>query len=134
MPTPTRAITNSTTDCKLIKLDAKEPASPLVVTQEGYSPNDPSCRVRMFYLQRDGMWIDEVARSTRPETEIGNIVFDTSADAIKALSSLFGKPLIRELPVTEADVQAYATRARSGSPETLFRQFLARYRAVKGRA
>jgi hypothetical protein len=134
MPTPTRALTNNSQDCKLIKLDPNDPASAYVVIQEGYSPSDPKCQMRLFYLQRDGMWIDEIARSTRPEDEIGDIVFDTSGDAIKALSGLFGKPLIRELPVTEADVQAYISRAQSGTPEALFRQFLARYRAVKGRA
>ena len=134
MPTPSRALTNSYQDCKLVKLDADDPASPLVVIQEGYAPSDASCRMRMFYLQRDGFWIDEVARSTRPDNEIGDIVFDTSADAIKTLSGLFGKPIIRELPVTEADVQQYMTKARGGRPQDLFRHFLARYRASKPKA
>jgi hypothetical protein len=134
MPTPTRALTNDSKDCKLIKLDANDPTSPYVVIQEGYSPSDAKCQMRMFYLQRDGMWIDEIARSTRPESEIGDIVFDTSADAIQALSGLFGKPLIRELPITEADVQGYISRARGGSPEELFRQFLSRYRASKSKS
>src|SRR5688572_5644596 len=98
MPTPTRALTNNYQDCKLVKLDAADPTSPLVVMQEGYSPSDPTCRMRMFYLQRDGLWIDEVARSTRPEDEVGGIVFDTPADAIRTISGLFGKPLIREIP------------------------------------
>lgn len=132
MPTPSRAITNDYRDCKLIKLDSNDPKSPLVVMQEGYAPSDPNCRVRMFYLQRDGFWIDEVARSTRPEEEVGEIVFDTSAQAIQAMSGLVGRPLIRELPVKEADVQAYKARAGSGSPEILFRQYLTRYRATKG--
>lgn len=133
MPNQASAITNSSQDCKLIKLDPNDPASPLVVMQEGYAPNDPTCRVRMFYLQRDGMWVDEFGRSTRPENEIGDVVFDTSAAAIKTLSGLFGKPLIRELPVTEADVQGYLSRVRGASPEDLLRQFLARYRAVQGK-
>jgi len=134
MPTPTRALTNSYQDCKLVKLDANDPASPLVVIQEGYAPSDATFRMRMFYLQRDGMWIDEVARSTRPESEVGDIVFDTSADAIRTLSGLFGKPLIREIPVTEADIQNYMATARSGSSEELFRRFLTRYRNSKVRA
>jgi hypothetical protein len=128
----TRALTNNYNDCKLIKLDPNSPNSPLVIMQEGYSPNDPAFRMRMFYLQHDGFWIDEVARSTRPDTEAGDIVFETSADALKVLSGLFGQPLVRELPVSEADVQAYMNRAKSGSPEELLRQFLARYRANKG--
>ena len=132
MPTPTRALTNDSNACKLIKLDSKDPKSPLVVMQEGYAPSDPNCRMRMFYLQHDGFWIDEIARSTRPDSEAGDIVFETSAEAIRALSGLLGKPLIRELPVTESDVTAYVARAKGGSPEDLFRQFLARYHAAKG--
>lgn len=132
MPTPSRALTNNPNDCKLIKLDANDRKSPLVVMQEGYAPSDPNSRMRMFYLQHDGFWIDEIARSTLPDSEAGDIVFETSAEALQALSGLVGKPLIRELPVTGSDVQAYKARAQGGSAEELFRQFLARYRAAKG--
>lgn len=134
MASPTRPLTNDYKDCKLIKLDPNEAGSPFVVTQEGYAPGDPTCRMRMFYLQHDGFWIDEVARSTRPDSEAGDIVFESAAEAVQNLSALMGRPLVRELPVTEADVQNYMARAQSGTPEALFRQFLARYRAAKGKA
>jgi len=131
---PMRFLTNDFKDCRLIKLDPTEAHSPFVVEQEGVGPNDPSCKTRMYYLQRDGKWIDEVARSTRPDAEIGDIVFETPAEAVELLTSLFGKPHVRELPVTEADVEAYIARAQSaGSAEAAFREFLARYRAVKKR-
>ena len=132
MPTPARVLTNDYNDCKLVQLDASDPKSPLVVMQEGYAPSDATCRMRMFYLQQDGFWIDEVARSTVPDKDAGNIVFETSAEALQVLSRLFGKPLIRDLPVTEADVRAYMARVQGGSPEVMFRQFLERYRAAKG--
>lgn len=134
MPTSPRALTNDYKDCQLIKLDAKDPASPLVVSQEGYAPGDPAARMRLFYLQHDGFWIDEIARSTRPDSEAGDIVFESTGEAVKALSGLIGKPLVRALPVTEADIQAYKARASGGSSEDLLRQFLARYRAAKGKA
>ena len=128
-----RALTNSYSDCKLIKIDPDDSTSPFAVMQEGYDPADETCRMRMFYLQRDGQWIDEIARSTRPDSEAGDVVFETSADALKVLSSLAGKPVIRDLPVSEADVRNYLARVGSGSsPQELFRQFLARYRAAKG--
>ncbi len=133
MPTPARALTNSYQDCKLVKLDADDPASPLVVMQEGYAPSDATCRMRLFYLQRDGMWIDEVARSTRPDTEAGDIVFESPGDAVKVMSGLFGKPMVRELPVTESDVQNYMNNARGGSSQELLKRFLARYRSSKPR-
>jgi hypothetical protein len=134
MPTPQRVLTNDYRDCKLIKLDPKDSTSPFVVTQEGYAPGDPSSRMRLFFLQRDGAWIDEIARSTRPDNEIGDIIFETSAEAVQMMRELIGTPFIRQLPVTEADIQTYMTRAKSvSSPEATFREFLARYRAAKGR-
>ncbi len=60
-----RALTNDHKDCKLIKLNPADPTSPYAVMQEGYDSADPTCRMRMFYLQRDGQWIDEIARSAQ---------------------------------------------------------------------
>jgi hypothetical protein len=133
MPTQTRVLTNDYRDCKLIKLDPDDPTSPFVVMQEGYAPGDPTCRMKMFYLQRDGHWIDEISRSTLPDSEAGDIVFETSGEVVRKLSSLLGAPMVRALPYTKADVQAYIARAKSGSAPDLFRQFLARYRAAKGK-
>jgi hypothetical protein len=133
MPAPARALTNHYNDCKLVKLDPEDPASPYVVMQEGYEPSEPPFRMRMFYLQRDGQWIDEVARSTRPDSEAGDIVFETSAEAVQAPGALTGKPVIRDVPVSEEAVKAYLARLGSGgSPQDLLRRFLARYRATKG--
>ena len=127
-----RALTNDHRDCRLIKLDPEDPTSPYAVTQEGYDSNDPKYRMRMFYLQRNGQWIDEIARSTRPDSEGGDVLFETSAEAFKVLGHLTGKPVVRDLPVSEADVKTYLARVGSGSsPQELLRQFLARYRAAK---
>ena len=129
-----RTLTNDYKDCRLIKLDPSEPGSPLVVAQEGCAPNDPRCRSLLYYLQRDGKWIDEIARSTRSDTEAGDIIFETSAEALRLLSNLFGKPTVREIAVSEADTEAYIARAKSaGSPANAYREFLARYRAAKKR-
>jgi len=129
-----RFLTNDYKDCQLIKLDPHESHSPFVVTQEGCAPDDCTAKTKLFYLQHDGMWIDEIARSTRPDSEIGDIVFETPSDAIRLLSGLFGKPLVRALPTTEADVEAYVARMQKiVSTETAYREFLARYRAAKKR-
>lgn len=88
----------------------------------------------MFYLQRDGMWIDEIAHSTLPDSEAGDVVFETSAEAMEIMSGLFGKPLIRALPITDADASAFKARVQGGSPQELLRHALARYRAAKGPA
>src|SRR4051812_20022196 len=131
MSTAPRALSNNYKDCSFVKLDPKDRRSPIVVMQEGYAPNALSSRSRLFYLQHDGYWIDEVARSTRPDTEAGEVIFESSGAALKLLSSLFGKPLVRDLPVTPADTEAYLARLKSGSTAELLLQFLERYRAAK---
>jgi hypothetical protein len=127
-----RTLTNDYKDCKLIKLDASEPGSPLIVAQEGCAPDDPLSRTRLFYLQRDGKWIDEIARSTRPDREAGDIVFENAGEALQLLSTLFGRPVVRELPVSDADIEAYVAKAKAvSSPQAAYRDFLARYRAAR---
>jgi hypothetical protein len=130
-PVPLRTLTNDFKDCKLIKLDPAEAGSPLVVLQEGCAPNDLTCKSKMFYLQRDGMWIDEIAHSTLSDRDAGLVVFETPADVIGLLSQLFGKPKVREIHATEADVENYVARMQKvKSPEAALRDFLARYRAA----
>ena len=131
MATPTHALSNDYCDCRLIKLDAQDPKSPLVILQEGYVPGDPTSRMRLFYLQKDGFWIDEITRSKRREEEWGAIVFDTAAEALELLGSLGKSPLILGAPVSEEDVRAYLARVRNGSPEDMARELLARYRETK---
>jgi hypothetical protein len=112
----------------------RDPRSPIVVVQEGCAPDAQVPKTKLFYLQRDGQWIDEIARSTRPDNEAGNIIFETTGEALKLLSSLFGKSKVRDLPVTEADTQAYVAKMKSvTSPEEAYREFLTRYRASKGK-
>ena len=133
MSTAIRALTNSYQDCKLVKLDPNDPRSPLVVAQEGYAPGDSACRPRLFFLQRDGFWIDEIARSTRPDTELHDVIFDSSTEALTTLSNLAGRPLVREITVKDADVQAYLSRVSGSTPEAIVRDVLTRYRATQSK-
>ncbi|HEY2341395.1 MAG TPA: hypothetical protein VGH90_00135 [Chthoniobacteraceae bacterium] len=129
MPAPIRSLSNDYRECKLIKLDPNDPHSPVAVSQEGYSPSDPTCQMSLYYLQRDGKWIDEFSRSSVAAKEPVEIIFDTSADALQVLSKLVGKPAIRSLPVTEAEIREYIAKAKDVS--TSIRELLARYRAAK---
>jgi len=95
-------------------------------------PHDPLSRVRLFFLQRDGMWIDEIGRSTLPDSEVAKVVFDTATEVLEVISRLAGPPVVREVPVTDADVRVYTARVQGiGSPETAFQDLLARYRRSK---
>jgi hypothetical protein len=129
-----RNLTNAYQDCHLIKLDPHDSRSPIVVTQEGCAPNDPLVKTRLFYLQRDGQWIDEIARNTRPDSEAGEIVFESVGEALRLLSSLSGKPRVRAVRTGEADAEAYIAKVKSfPSTEAAYRDFLTRYRAAKRR-
>lgn len=131
---PKRNLTNDYQDCNLIKLDPRDPRSPIVVTQEGCAADDPLVKTRLFYLQHDGQWIDEIARSTQPDSAAGEIIFESAGEVIKLLSSLFGKPRVRAVPTTEADAEAYIARLKLyPSAEAAYREFLTRYRAAKRR-
>ncbi|HSI11241.1 MAG TPA: hypothetical protein VK961_04325 [Chthoniobacter sp.] len=133
-PLSMRNLTNDYKDCQLIKLDPSERGSPLIVAQEGCAPDDPRCRSLLFYLQRDGKWINEIARSTRPDTECGDIVFETAAEALRLLAGLSGRPIVRQIDVTEPDTEAYIAKAKSlSSLEQGYREFLVRYRAAQKR-
>ena len=72
-------------------------------------------------------------QSTRPDSEGGDVLFESSAEALELLGRLRGKPVVRDLPVSKDDVKNYLARVGSGSsPQELLRQFLVRYRAAKG--
>jgi hypothetical protein len=77
------------------------------------------------------VWIDEVSRSKRPDSEIDDIIFESTAEAVQLLSRLFGKAKVRDLPVTEPDVEAYIAKVKSfSSAEEAYRDLLARHRAA----
>jgi len=126
-----RPLTNDYRDCTLIKLDPGTDSSPLFVAQEGYAPGDATFQMRMYFLQRDGIWIDEIARSTRPDEEIPHVVFETAAEVVEVFARLDGPPAVRDIPLTPADIENYRSRVSSGSSVELLRGFLARYRASR---
>jgi CheY-like chemotaxis protein len=60
---------------------------------------------------------------------------NNSAEALKVIGKLPAKPVVRDLPVSQTDVKNYLARVGSGSSaQELQRQFLARYRAAKGKS
>src|SRR4051812_15341339 len=129
-----RYLTNDYHDCRLVRLDPRDSTSPIVVTQEGCAHDDPLAKTHLFYLQRDGHWINEIARSTRPDSEVGQIVFERPGEVVQLLATLFGKAKVRAIATTEADTEAYIAKAKSyPSTEAAYRDFLARYRAAKGK-
>ena len=129
---PVRYLTNNYKDCRLIRLDAGDSRSPIVVVQEGCAPNDPILKTKLYYLQRDGKWIDEFARSTLSDSEAGEIVFESAGEVVQLLSTHFGKAEARVLPVTEEDVDRYVAKMKTfSSPAEAYIDFLARYRAAK---
>jgi hypothetical protein len=123
-------LTNIYQDCKLITLEPGTPGGPFVVTQLGFDPQDPRMTERLFLLQRDGTWIDQIAHPTLPPAERFHVVFDTLPEVMATLGKLTGTPEILRLPVSEAQLREHvAALQAAGTGDALVRGFLASYRA-----
>lgn len=130
-----RQLTNAYSDCKLVNLEPSTPAGPYVVAQLGHDPEDPRLTDRLFILQRDGTWIDQIAHSTLPPEERFHIIFDTLPQVMATLGQLGGKPAIVRREASGAELRQHlAALQAAGSAEALVRSFLADYRERKGRA
>jgi hypothetical protein len=128
-----RALTNAYHDCALINLEPQTPGGTYVVAQKGYAPGDPALRERLFILQRDGRWLDQVAHHALPPEEQFQGVFETVEEVIDVLRNLTGAPVVVPFHVTEDHVRTHLQNLQtSGSTEAMIRKFLAKYRASKG--
>lgn len=127
-----RTLTNDYSDCSLIRAEPDNPASPFIVAQRGADPEDPTFLQAVFYLQRDGLWIEETANGCRPMQDRYKVVFESVQDVVEVLGKMTGKPEIERIAVTAADLQAYIARLKSTTTEEIVRSFLASYRASKG--
>jgi hypothetical protein len=127
-----RQLTNNYGDCKLVNLEPNTPAGPYVVSQLGHDPEDPRMADQLFILQRDGVWIDQIAHSTLPPEERFHIIFDTLPEVMATLGKLSGKPTIARREVSEAELRQHlAALQAAGSTDALVRSFIASYRAAK---
>lgn len=86
-------------------------------------------RMNLFWLQRDGTWVEDIARTTLPEERKFDAVFENVTDAMNLLASLAGELRIERIPLTTGIIQQRIAMLKSASIDTLVRQFLASYRA-----
>jgi hypothetical protein len=122
------AISNSYTDCRLVNLEPSTPEGPFIVSQDAYDPQDPLLQAKVFFLKRDGTWVDELVHWTAEDGGAFDIVFDRVADVMKVLAELGTTvTLDRSIPDASA-VEAYLNRIKGLDAETILRNFLTRYR------
>jgi|ERR1044071_344519 hypothetical protein len=112
-----QAITNHFSAVKLLDLGSGAARGPFLVTQFGVAPNDHQARERMFILRPDGKWVDFncYACQGRPEV-IDALVFNTTAEVMKTIARLGGKPEVVDLPIDEAGLKAWSSRQTSSDP------------------
>ena len=112
-----QTITNHFKAVRLLDLGSGSARGPFLVTQIGVAPNDNKARERMFVLRPDGKWADFncYACQGRPEA-IDELVFNTTADVMKTMARLSGRPEVVDLPIDEAGLKAWRSRQASGDP------------------
>lgn len=95
-----RALSNDYKLCQLVRLEPDVEDTPFVVMQEAYDPEDPKMRATLFWLQRDGTWVDDLARSSLTLEQKLEAVFESATEAMTRLSSLPPKPEIMRVELT----------------------------------
>lgn len=123
-----KKLTNNYSDCRLINLEPQTPHGPFAVVQNAYDPEDPTMRMTLFILKRDGIWIDELAHFATTSDDKFDIVFDEAANVMQALASLTGTPKIERRDVSTPELQAYLSRLKTTTMESRVSGFLTRYR------
>lgn len=111
-----QTITNHFQSVRLLDLGSGSARGPFLVTQVGVEPNDNKARERMFVLRPDGKWADFncYACQGRPEA-IDELVFNTTADVMRTMARLSGRPEVVDLRVDEAGLKEWSSRQASGA-------------------
>jgi hypothetical protein len=109
-----QTITNHFSAARLLDLGSGSARGPFLVTQSGVAPSDDKARERMFVLRPDGKWVDFncYACQGRPDV-MDELVFNTTAEVMKTMARLTGKPEVVDLPIDEAGLKAWSSRQRS---------------------
>jgi hypothetical protein len=110
------ALINSYLHCQLVDIGAGEGRhGPFIITQAGFDPEDLYMSESVFYLRRDGLWIDEIAQISRPDEERMLILYEDAEEAAKALKFLGGTPLIVRYPLSKSAIQTRIVELRCGA-------------------
>jgi hypothetical protein len=82
-------LSNQYSDCEVLDLDPSEAKrGPFVAMQRAIDPNDPRQQENLYFLRRDGTWVECATHMSTPEKERVSIVFDALPDIIKLLAEL----------------------------------------------
>jgi hypothetical protein len=123
------ALTNDYNRCRLVNLDpADGTAGPFAITQTAYDPDDARMAEAVFLLGREGVWVDELALAKVPHERQLDFFFSSSGDAMKAISTLSGKPVIERYELTEQDLRERVAMWSAGGFQQRVRAVVERYR------
>jgi len=127
-----QSLTNYYGDCTLINLEPSTPGGPYVIVQKALDPQASELREELFFLRRDGVWVEEIARTTLPDEDRFAVVFERLDEVIETLEGLNGTPEILRVAVSRAQIDEYLVMIRAaGSSEGMIRGLLSRYRTAR---
>jgi hypothetical protein len=92
-----KKLSNRYEQCELLNLGyGPKGRGPFVVRQDGYPPGSTTLKADRFLLRKDGTWVLNLAVFALPEEEKEKFIYESRADAVKALQALKGDPVIEE--------------------------------------
>lgn len=105
------ALTHDPARCEVMNLGwGPHGHGPYLVRQEGYVSGASDLRPQRFILQRDGLWLLNLAFVLLPEAEQERQLFHSLTEVLLFLDGLSGKPVRADavLPpgITEAEILA----------------------------
>ena len=118
-----RSLSNDYKMCQLIRLEPDLEDTPFVVMQEAYDPEDPKMRETLFWLQRDGTWVDDLVRGSLTLEQKLEAVFESATEAMTRLSSMPIKPEIMRIELTAQVLLARIEALKGREAQDVAREF-----------
>ena len=125
-----RFITNNYRESQVLDLGSEGTRGPFLVMQIGVAPNEEVPKTRMFVLRPDGRWVDFSAYASQGKPEaMDELVFFSMAHVMTTFGRLTPRPLILNLPVDAAGLDAWLERTKDQDLLVLAREWAKGYRA-----
>ncbi len=88
------ALSNDPARCEVMNLAwSPNGHGPYLVRQEGYEPGSSTFKMQRFILQKDGLWLLNLAFVMLPEAEQEAQLFHSLTEVLQLLDSLSSKPV-----------------------------------------
>ncbi len=82
------ALSNHYSACEVLDLDPSAERGPFVATQRAVDPDDPRQQENLYFLRRDGVWVECATHMLSPGPGRVSVLFDSLSEIITLLAEL----------------------------------------------